>query len=49
MKRARINVSMRDTLSIPSQRDLLKEVIKGMDIAEGTSQSCSSSNFTSLV
>lgn len=49
MKRASINVSIWDALAIPSQRDLLQEEIKGMDVAKGSSQGCNSSISTSLV
>lgn len=49
MKRASLNVSMWDAISIPSQRDLLQEVIKEMDVTEDTIQGCSSSISTSLV
>lgn len=40
---------MWDALTIPSQRDLLQEALKGMDVAKDTIQGCSPSNSTSLV
>lgn len=47
MKKGSLNVSMWNDLSISSQRDLIQEALKEINVAEVTSKGCTSSTPTS--